>query len=155
MGDFIKMNARRFGLLTGVVATLALGSASASAQSVIAAYDAVTGNVSMDVSGPITVIGIGVPGQTLMLTGVAGDVGSDGPIQDTDESIAWFNANGLAEGVWDVGNIVTPGTDIGLLEGSYTIKGGDTVALTIVPEPATMALLGIGGLALIRRRRAA
>jgi len=33
--------------------------------------------------------------------------------------------------------------------------GGGTVDLTVVPEPATLALLGIGGLALLRRRRTA
>ena len=33
--------------------------------------------------------------------------------------------------------------------------GGGQVRLTVVPEPATLALLGIGGLALLRRRRTA
>ena len=31
----------------------------------------------------------------------------------------------------------------------------DDISLSLVPEPATMALLGIGGLAVIRRRRKA
>ncbi len=33
------------------------------------------------------------------------------------------------------------------------IGSGDTLGVTLVPEPATMALLGLGGLAVIRRRR--
>ena len=37
----------------------------------------------------------------------------------------------------------------------YTLDGGtsDTISIALVPEPTTTALLGLGGLALILRRR--
>jgi len=41
----------------------------------------------------------------------------------------------------------------GMLDGSHTGRGGFSGAMS-VPEPTTMALLGLGGLALIRRGRA-
>jgi hypothetical protein len=34
-----------------------------------------------------------------------------------------------------------------------TVDIGDFDNLTLVPEPATMSLLGLGGLAMLRRRR--
>lgn len=52
---------------------------------------------------------------------------------------------------------------VGLAAGTYTVKlydsagqGGtvlDTETITVVPEPATVALLGLGGLLLMRRRK--
>ncbi len=48
---------------------------------------------------------------------------------------------------------------IGLVEGSYTWtwdtarSSGDFFTINIVPEPATLSLLALGGLAMIRRRR--
>jgi len=38
---------------------------------------------------------------------------------------------------------------------SWGVESGDTLYVEYVPEPATMSLLALGGLALIRRRRAA
>jgi len=35
----------------------------------------------------------------------------------------------------------------------YPTGGGDTIQFTAVPEPSSTALLGLGGLALLMRRR--
>ena len=35
----------------------------------------------------------------------------------------------------------------------YNVQLLDNVTITVVPEPATLALLGLGGLALLRRRK--
>jgi hypothetical protein len=43
-----------------------------------------------------------------------------------------------------------PGFDI---EVDYAIGGASTVTLTPAPEPATIALLGLGSLTLLRRKR--
>jgi len=49
-------------------------------------------------------------------------------------------------------------TTVNVPSGDYAVTyvaGSETVRLTIVPEPATMSLLALGGLALLRRRRRA
>lgn len=45
----------------------------------------------------------------------------------------------------------------GLADGTYTINSdygtGDNLLITVIPEPMTIALLGLGGLFLLRRRK--
>ncbi|HDZ21743.1 hypothetical protein LCGC14_0285040 [marine sediment metagenome] len=48
--------------------------------------------------------------------------------------------------------------EVGVVDGvdlfiSYTAGSGNDVSLSTVPEPATMSLLALGGLAVLRRRR--
>lgn len=55
---------------------------------------------------------------------------------------------GLPEGTW----FTPPGLE-GLVQITYLWGDGNDVALYGIPEPGTMSLLGLGALALIRRRR--
>ena len=56
-------------------------------------------------------------------------------------------AAGQAATIWF--EISSPNTG----ETAFSTMGVDNIVITEVPEPATMSLLGLGGLALIRRRR--
>jgi hypothetical protein len=90
---------------------------------------------------------------------------------NTDFAMWEFTAEGLNK--WSVvfpGTLIAAGSsrtfnvecpwppEIGLWSASLNVSGGrygagDTTSLAITPEPATLALLGLGSLALIRRRR--
>lgn len=59
-----------------------------------------------------------------------------------------------------LGRAVFEGTsfaEFGVIPGTYSVDigNGDTITLTVVPEPTSLALLGLGGLALFRRSRTA
>jgi opacity protein-like surface antigen len=51
--------------------------------------------------------------------------------------------------------VVSPGSDVPTFNEIPAYNPSGEVIGTVVPEPATLALLGLGGLAVIRRRRAA
>jgi hypothetical protein len=70
------------------------------------------------------------------------DTGGDTPVSYTDIVNDW-----IARGILKAGD---PGY---ILNIDTTTNFGRTTVTEIVPEPATMALLGLGGLALIRRKR--
>jgi Flp pilus assembly protein TadG len=64
--------------------------------------------------------------------------------------------NAVDSGAFNLATTVVPGDTIDFaVYGGY--RAGNTpldVTISVVPEPATLLLLGLGGLAVIRKRRA-
>ena len=133
-------------------------------------YDPVTGNFSFDASEAAGAIitsfqlengsNAFIPGNYNSLAG--GTFGgafedvSDSVIADSDLTFV-----GLG-GLLDLGNVAPTGLDQAQLEALLTNavyvgslgSGNQTFDLVVIPEPSSLALLGLGGLFLARRRRA-
>jgi hypothetical protein len=96
-------------------------------------------------------------------TGIQLEYSALGDFSDSQSVMTWAS-NGTPNNLWTAGSVT-------LNEGTYTFtdtakirfrSGGDqnvehgyldNISITAVPEPTTTALLGLGGLALILRRR--
>jgi hypothetical protein len=67
---------------------------------------------------------------------------------DADDLTIWHYDEATGWTLFDASDLVLAGGFA-----SFTVDGFSSYAVTVVPEPATMSLVGIGGFALLRRKR--
>jgi catabolite regulation protein CreA len=98
-----------------------------------------------------TGIGAVNPGGNILLQDVTGIVN----FGDPKVSGALFSFEYEVSGLLPLNEVFTIGPGAGLSEAAGITGPGDigVLTLTVVPEPATIALFGLGSLVLLRRRR--
>jgi len=86
---------------------------------------------------------------------IPGDTDGDGDV-DLDDLFAVRNNFGIATGATRAQGDVAPDPDgdgAVNLDDLFMVRNNFGAGLTVIPEPMTLSLLGIGGLALLRRKR--
>ena len=127
-------------------------------------YDYATGKVWIETAdATINTIELFTDGSTLVIdTGAVGNLNGSAPNDLNSSALQYFVSSGLPTGESLIGQIL-PGN---LTEGDVVLgtnllfrfaRAGEAPqsgVVTLIPEPTSIALLGLGGLALLRRRRA-
>ncbi len=115
-------------------------------------YDITTGEITFELGANIAVIGIEALAGELLPENLTGELAAT---QATSTVIAFSDIGGLEVGVFDIGNIIPVGTAVTDLGFGFAEVGGPFIqsTLTVIPEPTAAAVLGLGGLTLLRRRR--
>ena len=121
-------------------------------------YNGITGEIYFaNADASINLLQLHVDPGLLTITNAA-NYFAVAPNVDDGQALQFFAASGLPTGEHPVG-LISPGA--ALTQGQnvffrYQRPGGtlqDGTITTIIPEPTSIALLGLGGLALLRRRR--
>jgi len=92
-----------------------------------------------------------------LINQLPGDANGDGQVTGADLSILDANfgmAGGFSEGDFNGDGMIT-GADLSILDANFGTGVGEAVSSSVseVPEPASIALIGLGGLALLRRNK--
>ncbi len=98
----------------------------------------------------VGMVGAAQPGTT---GGMMGDANGDSLVDDNDLSLLlanWGRTVGWAKGEFSGDDLVND-NDLSLLLANWT--GSSSPAMTAVPEPTSLAMLALGALAVMRRRR--
>ncbi|MEM9420381.1 MAG: PEP-CTERM sorting domain-containing protein [Planctomycetota bacterium] len=150
-------------LIAAIPACAIAASASANAS---ATYDRETGDLTFNILAPnaVQIVGLtsvgnfdtnATPGSLTLFNGAVST--TDAHLQFNEDTIAYFfGANNFYDaGSFEIGPVLATGLTQNDLNFEYTNANGATVSgdVSIVPEPGSFALLGLGGLALLRRRR--
>ncbi|XAL98912.1 PEP-CTERM sorting domain-containing protein [Phycisphaeraceae bacterium D3-23] len=129
-----------------------------------ATYDATTGDLTFSIFGQVQLIGVESignvrPGEAAgSLTLFGGAVNADATQFDENSIAYFFGANQFFDtGEFEIGTVLATGLTESDIVFEYAGADGQSVSgqVIVVPEPGSLALLGLGGLALLRRRRAA
>ncbi|XAL98913.1 PEP-CTERM sorting domain-containing protein [Phycisphaeraceae bacterium D3-23] len=140
----------------------AIAAAASAGDAAVATYDATTGDLIFDINGQVQLIGVESignvrPGEAAgSLTLFGGAVNADATQFDENSIAYFFGANQFFDtGRFEIGPVLATGLGESDITFEYAGADGQSVAgqVIVVPEPGSLALLGLGGLALLRRRR--
>lgn len=117
-------------------------------------YDAPAGEVITDVAIPAVVYFDNYVATTVQIVDAAGNIVASGNASATEILVAPMSAGGLNTSSIEIRLTSTSGGQWGarFWPGNYILLS--EVAVTTIPEPATIGLLGLGILGLLRRKRA-
>ena len=121
------------------------------------AYDPATGELILDLGEGVIAAAIVSELDLLDITALDTSTTLGEASQTQADALAFSDTAGLASGSFRLGNLLDAGLSLGDLGNfgvSFAGAGTDGFArVTVVPEPATLAMLAAGSLSLLTRRR--